>query len=327
MSSRRLKYLHLIVIIPLCLQSEICATEWVRVAKPYKIGPVSEISIGFDALNVQYIFAAGDSGSNKLWMTTNGGQDWEVSHNESGYWHTRVVIEKSDFNAGWTLLQGTSSTDAGPYRTTDGGDNWARKAVGIDSPNKLRALAAVGGDLKIAYVGGEGDSDNNFERLYKWDHQNSEWDLSQSGLPENEEGIVHDIAISESDNNYAYLAYDGESGDGIYRTTNGGTSWTRVANFNNAAMAVAIIGSLIGSIAVVEKSPDPGRPWYCGNATAPEPTWRDIVQDLNYLPSGTPECRDAITFYGSGPCAVADFAYETPDNNGIYWWMGRWKGD
>jgi len=84
---KRLSFL-LGLIIVFGLPSIVQSTEWERITKPYKIGPVAEISVSYYGTK-QYIFAAGDSSSNILWMTTDGGQTWTENHDVPGYWHTR----------------------------------------------------------------------------------------------------------------------------------------------------------------------------------------------------------------------------------------------
>jgi len=144
--------------------------EWAKITKPYKIGPISDIGIGVDTDEDEHIFAAGDSGSNVLWYWNETYERWDESNSIEDYWHKRVVIEGHDPDAGWTLVHGTSTTLAGPYRTTNGLDNWTRRVSGLSNLNNLHALAVNqrSSDLEDAFVGGEGNSGNDYKKLYVW---------------------------------------------------------------------------------------------------------------------------------------------------------------
>ncbi len=321
MSSKRLKYLFLILVSSILLIWEVGATEWERVTKPYKIGPISEISVGYDDQENQYIFAAGDQGSDTLWVTTNGGHDWDRSNSVSGYWHTRVVIQETDFEAGWTIVQGNSSSEAGPYRTTNGGDSWSRKAAGLSAPNALYALVADQGssDLSTAFVGGEGTSENSYQRLLKWDNANQEWDLSQSGLPSNQTGIVNDIVINRLDSDYLVCAYEGnEDGPAVYFSDGGGANWEGLpieyedSEFVQSAIAVGSSVSDPYLIFVVEKSPVLGRIWKgVYNDYWERWDWTDVtvVDPFHYPPSCNMDCRSVENIRYPAPGGYNDLLF------------------
>jgi len=303
----RYKYLYLPLLFIFLLCPLLIADDgvWKKVSNPYKIGTVEEISIGYDNLQTQYIFAATSSEPGKLWRTTDSGIYWEESHYEEGYYHTRVVVQKEDFWRGWSLMIGTTEqSQAGPYYTGDKGDNWERRAAGLDHPELLHALAVEQDeDFTTAFVGGEGNSDNSYLRIAKWNTQGQNWDPSQSDLPGGE-GIVHDITISEDDPDYMYCAYEGnEDGPGVYMSSNGGGNWTGMEielpgdQYVESAIAIAVDTADPEYVYVVEKSPQFGRIWrWAETGTPPVFEWTDVTTVDYYYPAhGYLECRSIRT--------------------------------
>jgi len=293
MSGKTWLYLFALCILIISLQAFAYDGKWEKIDVPaYRIGTIAEITIGYNPSDQRIILAASASDSGWLWMSTNDGQSWIRNHYVQGErFHTRVVIQEDDFDeygAGWTLVASQSgNTDqyAGPYRTVNGAANWVLKADDADLDNfkMLYALAAdqSSASLQAAFIGGEGNSQNSYKRLFRTTDGGTNWDRKENGLPANAAGTVYDIAICHDFPNYMYCAYEGNSnGPAVYRSMDGGESWdglniTHETRTAQSARAIAVHPTHNEIVAVIENEPISGQVWVSTNATDSDPYWID----------------------------------------------------
>lgn len=216
--------------------------------------------------NVVYIASA----SGGVWKTTNGGASWApISDELPNLNHGCVVLDPS---APDTVYAGTGeyttyATGDGLFRSLDGGATWSRIAttdqVGstcsgiiIDPTNSNRihvsgdrgyvrspdggstwslklsgpvsSIAMNPDDPNILYAGRHGDG------VYRSTDRGRNWTKLTNGLPTSDVSRVL-VAVAPSHPSTVYAAIINNSAGlrGLYRSTNGGDTWTEKTNTPN----------------------------------------------------------------------------------------------
>jgi photosystem II stability/assembly factor-like uncharacterized protein len=107
-------------------------------------------------------------------------------------------------------------------KTTDGGSSWTRYQL-TASTGRAYTLAMDPSDNDMVYVGGyEGSS----PAIYVTSNSGSSWSkLTATGLS----GYVYDLALHPTDANTIFAG----TGSGIYRSTNGGSSFSKMGSVGN----------------------------------------------------------------------------------------------
>jgi photosystem II stability/assembly factor-like uncharacterized protein len=200
-----------------------------------------------------------------VYKTTDGGANWAavntgITSNEisslaispnyaadrtvfAGLYYGRAVCKTTDGGASWTaVLTGSSAvfslaispnydsdftvyvgTGSGVYKTTDGGTSWTAVNSGI--PIKTISALAVSSDYFMDQTVYAGTSNNG---LYKTTDGGASWVYSGPG------GTIHSIAVSPeyATDQTVYVGtgsggpHGGGPSQGIYKSTDGGASWT-----------------------------------------------------------------------------------------------------
>ena len=131
-------------------------------------------------------------------------------------------------------------TGGGVWRTDDAGINWRNISDGFFKSSSIGAIAVAPSDPNVIYVGsGEfavrGQSSTYGDGMYRSTDQGRTW--SHIGLTASRQ--ISAVRVHPSNPEYAYVAVQGDrwkgSNDrGIYRTTDGGKSWTQLLKGENA---------------------------------------------------------------------------------------------
>lgn len=134
----------------------------------------------------------------------------------------------------------TAGTERGVYRTTDGGANWERVLFLSDSTGAVDLLIRPDQPQTVFAAMWERIRRPRYYRyggatcgVYKSTDGGSTWALVGGGLPapsSNGGRIGISLCAAAPDNMYAVYADRTGYFAGMYRTTNGGTSWTRTSD-------------------------------------------------------------------------------------------------
>jgi hypothetical protein len=144
-----------------------------------------------------------------------------------------VVFDKKSGTPGAgssTMYVGVAATTAGTnlYRSKDAGATWTLVA-GTTPPSALmpnHGVIASDGTMWIAYTNGAGPSNASSGSVWKLNTATDAW---TNVNPAGHGGGIGGISVSTTDPNYAICTtIDWWNPDEIYRTTNGGTSWTGI---------------------------------------------------------------------------------------------------
>jgi hypothetical protein len=173
-----------------------------------------------------------------LWKSTDSAATWAkvASFPVTGtnpYGLSFVVFDKTSGTAGngsSTVYVGVAATTAGTnlYRSADAGATWTL-VTGSNPPSGMmphHGVLASDGNLWIAYNSSSGPNSISSGSVWKLNTATSTW---TNVNPAGHGGGIGGISVSASDPNYALAStLDWWAPDEIYRTTNGGTSWTAI---------------------------------------------------------------------------------------------------
>lgn len=137
--------------------------------------------------------------------------------------------------------------DGGVWRSTNYGLTWTNITDGqLNASNSIGALAVAPSDSKTIYIGtGEADIRNTFitgDGIYKTSDAGKTWHYA--GLKETH--TVAKIVVDPHDANVVYAAsmghvYASNSARGVFKSTDGGSHWTKVLYVDDATGACDLV--------------------------------------------------------------------------------------
>ena len=268
-----------------------------------------------------YVYYAGYTGGG-VWKTDDAGHSW---HNISdGFFHTSsigaIAVAESDPNVifvgtGEHAVRGQSSSFGdGVYKSTDAGKTW--KHMGLATTRQISQVRIHPKNPDLVYVAAQGDRwKGTAERgIYRSTDGGTTWTLVLKG--ENATSGASDLSMDPTNPRILYAAFwdhqrlpwqvrSGGPGSGIWKSTDGGDTWTRLSGGLPKAMGkigVAVSPANAERVyAIVEadtsgmyRSDDAGttwkllstdrnavtRSWYYMNVTA-DPQNENVVYAIN----------------------------------------------
>ena len=186
-------------------------------------------SIAIDPLHPDTMYIAtgdrdgGDTFSFGVLKSTDGGQTWSTTG------LTQSVQQGKRIGTLHIISNNTQIVIAaardGIFRSTDGGATWNGVQAG-----SFNTLAPDAQNPHIVYAGTSG----SVGRIYRSKDSGATWTMLTSGLPSSGVNRV-EIAISPQDSNYVYALFSANNNGfgGLYRSIDGGDSWTLRSNSPN----------------------------------------------------------------------------------------------
>lgn len=196
-------------------------TTWTPLTDELPQIGVSGIAVDYSNSNVIYIATgdkdAGDSYSVGVYKSTDGGLTWNSTGTMGGSNPSRagdILIHPTNNQILWC------ATNNGIYKTTNAGISWTQVQTGDFAQGNIRLKPS---DPSTVYA-----VSNN--RFYKSTNEGNSFTQINTGLPANSSRLLLDV--TPADANYIYILSANGSGDmqGIYRSTNGGTNWTKTSS-------------------------------------------------------------------------------------------------
>ena len=185
---------------------------------------VSGIAVDYNNPNILYIATGdcdgGDSYSVGVLKSTDGGLSWNttgLTFSGTDNFAGDILINPSDSNMLWV------ATDNGIYRTTNAGANWTVVQAGNFSQGRIRLKPGTNSTVYAV--------SNN--RFYRSTNSGSSFSIVTTGLPSSSGRLLLDVTPANSEYIYILSATSGYGFQGIYRSTNGGTSWTKTSGTTN----------------------------------------------------------------------------------------------
>ena len=248
------------------------------------------------------IYAATASGG--LWKTTNNGVTWEpIFDDQSTSSIGDVTVSPSHPDIVWVGTgeqnnRQSSSWGDGVYKSTDGGKTW--QCMGLRDTHHIGRIVIHPTDPDVVYVAALGHlwGPNKERGLFRTMDGGKTW--TNTKFINEDTGFV-DVAIDHENPKTLYAAAyqrrrtaygfnGGGPGGGLYKTTDGGETWVRLANGlpqgNIGRIGIDIYHSNPGIVyAIVEhkeggvfRSEDKGFTWKRMSSTNPRPMYYSKIR-------------------------------------------------
>ena len=231
------------VLTPLCAQSVspdlFSGLKW-RLIGPFR-GGRAVAAEGVPGDTNTFYFGAVDGG---VWKTTNSGVTWApIFDHQSVASIGAIEVAQSDpkviyVGTGESDIRSDLASGDGIYRSTDGGETWQN--VGLRDTRQVSRIVIDPQNATTVYVGALGHAygPNNDRGLYKSTDGGEHW---TKVLDQGPEAGIADLAIATDRPEIlfattwhthrspwsTYAPIDG-TGSGIFRSQDGGNSWTRL---------------------------------------------------------------------------------------------------
>ncbi|MCY7378707.1 MAG: glycosyl hydrolase, partial [Gemmatimonadaceae bacterium] len=192
-----------------------------------------------------YVYYAGYTGGG-VWKTENAGHSWKNVSDGSGMSGSigAIAVAESDANVvyvgtGEHAVRGQSSSYGnGMYKSTDAGRTWTR--VGLERSRQIAQVRVHPANPDVVYAAVQGDrwKGTTDRGVYRSIDGGKSWTLVLTG--QNETSGASDLSMDASNPRVLYAAFwdhqrlpwrvrSGGNGSGIWKSTDGGESWTRLA--------------------------------------------------------------------------------------------------
>ncbi len=211
--------------------------------------------------NVYYFGATGGG----VWKTTDGGINWEPI--SDGFFGTGSVgalaVSDSDPNVlyvgmGEETWRGNVSHGDGVYKSTDAGKTW--KKLGLENTRHISRIRIHPKNPDVAYVGAMGHcfGPNEERGVFRTTDGGKTW---QKILFKSNKAGVSDLAMDANNPRVLFAGFweaqrspysfsSGGEGSGLWKTTDGGDTWTEITR--NQGLPKGVIGKVGVSVSPVD---------------------------------------------------------------------------
>ena len=241
------------------------AMQWRNIG-PFRGGRADAVAGVTSQPNTYYVGYTGGG----VWKTENAGHSWKVISDGPGGAGMSgsigaIAVAESDPNVvyvgtGEHAVRGQSSSYGnGMFRSTDAGRTWTR--IGLESSRQIAQVRVHPSNPDLVYAAVQGDRwKGTAERgVYRSSDGGKSWALVLKGT--NATSGASDLAMDPSNARILYAAFwdhqrlpwqvrSGGAGSGIWKSTDGGDTWTRLSEG---------LPKLMGKIGVTVSPANPDR--------------------------------------------------------------------
>ena len=224
-------------------------TDWTPIFDEQQMLSIGDIEISKSNNNLIYVGtgevnAGGGSlvyDGDGIYKSTDGGTTWQSKGLPDIGSVGKIVLDPNNDNTAFVGAMGPlfkNSSNRGVYKTTNGGDSWQQVLAVSDSTGVVdMAIHPTNGNIVYAASWERIRRPNRRQYggitsgIYRTTNGGTNWTELTSGLPNtaSQKGRIS-IDISQSNPNVLYARYANSNGNiqGVYKTINGGDSWTAV---------------------------------------------------------------------------------------------------
>ncbi len=234
-----------------------------RLVGPFRGGRAGAVAGVASQPNVYYFGATGGG----VWKTTDVGANWE--NVSDGFFKTgsvgAIAVSESDPNVvyvgmGEETVRGNVSHGDGVYKSTDAGKTW--KFVGLGDTRQISRVRVHPKNPDIVYVAAIGHlwASNEERGVFRSKDGGKTW---QKILYRNAETGVSDLTFDPNNANTLYAAFwqikrtpwsmeSGGAGGGIFKSTDGGDTWTEITR--NNGLPTTVLGKICLTVSAVNSN-------------------------------------------------------------------------
>lgn len=258
-----------------------------RLLGPHRGGRVTAVA---GTRHKAHTFYMGSTGGG-VWKTTDDGESW--TNISDGYFDVgsigAITVAPSDPNViyagtGSACPRGNISTGKGIYKSIDGGKTWS--FIGLPDAGQIGRISVHPEDEDLVYVAALGhifgpnkergvyrskDGGDTWEKVLFADNRTGAVDLALN--PENPREIYAALWRAER-KPWAMISGGGQ--DGLYKSTDGGDTWTELKN--------GLPDGTVGRIGVTVSPANPDRVWALVEADKGEGLYRSDDAGESFKP-------------------------------------------
>ena len=214
-----------------------------------------------------HTFYMGAAGGGGIWKTTNYGETWTNLTDGEGLRSTAIgalEVPASDTSVvyagtGSESIRANVTTGRGVYKSTDAGDSW--QFIGLPNAGQIGDIKAHPENPDHVFLAALGHPFGKNEQRGVFRSTNGGETWEKVLYASDSTGAV-DLAFHPEDPDVMYatmwraertpwtILSGGDNGDGLYKSTNGGDTWTRLTN----GLPTGLVGKI--DVAVTPAAPD-----------------------------------------------------------------------
>ena len=221
--------------------------SWVSIFDNQNTSSIGAIAIDPSNPNVLYC-GTGESNSLRsyypgtgLYKSTDAGTTWSLSGLQNTYSVGNVSINPLNTQIIYAAAVGSlrrKNVERGIYKSTNGGTSWTQSLYLSDSVGAIDVVADPQNPNKVFAAMWERQRREDYIKyggpmtaLYVTTNAGANWSVVTGGFPSNDPTmgrIALDICTSNSQVVYAFTAYANGNSRGLFKTTDGGISWSLI---------------------------------------------------------------------------------------------------
>jgi len=226
-------------------------TTFTAVFDSQSVSSIGDVAIAPDDPNVVWVGTGepnnrqSSSWGDGIYKSTDGGRAWKNMGLRESRQIARIVVDPADHDVVYVAVLGDlwkSGGERGIYKTGDGGLTWTRvldagpDAGGTDlviDPANNKVLYAATYQRRRASWGFNGGGPQS--AIWKTVDAGKNWTKLEKGLPEGDKGRIG-LDVYRKNPDIVYARVEHPKTGGIYRSENGGASWSKVNSLNPRPM-------------------------------------------------------------------------------------------